>query len=188
MDAVTVSFWMGLLPIAWLSIRRARGQRSAAVWWWVAGAFGISWIADLIAQFLPTQDRWAVSLVYPVSQTAIIGAVLLPRRIAQALLGCLAVLAIIAALTQGIGTPDLMLRAVAWLSIVATVWLTSNIPIRLQACLLVSFGLGLAAWMALIRWGSVQTWYAYQETRLAGLLLFCWAVSQESSTMGKANE
>jgi hypothetical protein len=190
MDLATAVIAMSLLPVAWLAIRRAWGHRLDASWWWIAGAFGISWLADVTSEHLPNEYRWAISLAYPVSQTALIGRVFMPRRFALVFLASLVTLGIIAAVWNGASEPDLMLRSVAWLSIVAMVWLV-EMPTRLRVCLLVYFGLGLAAWMAHLRWvqwarahpllvhGPAPTMYVYQAVRLVGLLLFCWAAAYD---------
>ena len=171
---------MALLPLAWLVWRQVRGHRSELSWWLLAGAFGVSWIADTAAHVLSRDYNWVPSLTYPVLQTAVIAFVLLPRRTAAAFATCLIAVALIVILADGAEAPDLVLRSVAWLSIIAMVWLV-EMPTRLRACLIVSFGVGLALWMAVLRWPIAATWYVYQINRLIGLLLFCWAASYEQS-------
>lgn len=168
---------MALIPLAYLLWRVVRRRHVGVAWWWLASAFAISWLADTAADILPRSAGWVPSLVYPVAQTAIIGRVLLSRRAALALILGLTTLAVIAVLSRGADGPDLMLRATAWLLIVAMVGLLRGLPLRLQACFLVYFGLGLALWMVHLRWLIVATWYPYQAARAAGLLLFCWAAT-----------
>jgi hypothetical protein len=178
-----IAHWMGLVPLTWLAIEGARGQSRAAVWWWLAGAFGVSWVADTAAHFIPQADSPAITVIYPVSQAAIIGAVLLSRRLAKVALWLLAALALIAILWNDAGQQDLLVRAAAWLLVVGIVWYRDDLPYRLRFCLLVYFGVGLAMWMVHLRWLTVATWYPYQAARLAGLVLFCWAASASTSTL-----
>jgi hypothetical protein len=174
-DVVTVAIVMGLLPLAFLGFLRVRGQRRDAAWVWLAGAFAVSWIADVIAGYLPVPDRWVVSLVYPVTQTSLVAAVLLPRRRAIILTVVLAVTGCIAALWHGVEGPDIVLRTVAWLAIIGILADRSELPLRLSWALFVYFGLGWIAWLVHAELLVVPSWYAYQSVRLVGLLLFCWA-------------
>lgn len=177
MDIVTVAIAMGLLPLAFLGLLRARGQRRDAEWTWLSTAFAVSWLADVVADVLPVRERWIPSLVYPISQTAIIGAVFLPRRRATLLLGILVLTGCVTAIWHGVTGPDVVLRTVAWLVIVAIVADRPELPGRLQACLFVYFGAGWVLWLVHAEALVVATWYSYQSVRLSGLLLFCWAAS-----------
>jgi hypothetical protein len=183
MDVVTVAIAMGLLPLAFLGVLRARGQRRDVAWLWLAIAFAVSWLADVIADVLPVADRWIVSLVYPVSQTALVAAVLMTRRHAVILLGVLVLAGCAAVLFNGVTGPDIVLRSVAWLSIVAIVIDRHELPTRLQWCLFVYFGIGWFAWLVHAQWLIVPTWYAYQTVRLAGLLLFCFAAMKPGPSL-----
>lgn len=173
-----VAHWMALIPLVWLTWLGFRGASRDVAWWWIATAFAVSWFADTAAHFTPQANNAWLSLVYPVSQTAIVGAVLLPRRRAVGLLAVLIGTSIVAILWHGVEMPDVVLRSVAWLAVVAIVWSERALPSRLRLCLAVYFGLGLVTWLVHVRWLIVPTWYPYQATRLAGLVLFCWATAQ----------
>jgi hypothetical protein len=166
---------MALIPALYLGWLRVRKRPRELAWWWLAAAFFVSWIADSAADLLPQSAGWVPSLVYPVAQTAIVGAVLLPKKAATVLLWLLAGFGVLAALWQATPGPDLLLRAAAWLTIVGIVWYRDDLPYRLRLCFLMYFGVGLAMWMVHLEWLVVATWYPYQLARLAGLLLFCWA-------------
>lgn len=164
---------IGLIPLAWLTFRR---ERFAAHWWWLAVAFAVSFVADVVALSQPKWDRWWLTLVYPVAQSGLIGAVLIASRFRAALyVLALAVTALVVVLTRGVHGPDVILDVVASLGVVAIVLLGKELPARLRLCLAVYFGLGWATWLIHARWLVVPTWYPYQSTRLAGSLLFCWA-------------
>jgi hypothetical protein len=169
-----IAHQMAVIPLAFLGCLQVRGQRRDAAWWWLAGAFFVSWIADTAGDFLPQNDRWIPSMVYPVSQSALIGAVLLPRPEALYFLATLIAAGAAIVLWNGIG-PDAALRTVAWLAIVWLVWRRPALPKRLRICLAVYFGLGWVAWLIHVQWLVVATYYPYQLSRLIGLLLFCWA-------------
>ena len=191
MDAAALSIAMGLLPLAFLGVLRARGQRRDVAWLWLAIAFAVSWLADVVSSALAAPDRWIVSLVYPIAQAAIVGRVLLTRRRAIALLGLLVLTGCVAVLWRGVEGPDAVLRSIAWLSVVAIVADRPELPARLQWCLFVYFGVGWLSWIAHVEWihehphahGIAPTWYAYQGVRLAGLLLFCWAAMKPGPSL-----
>ena len=165
---------IGLLPLAWLSFRHALGKSTPSALWWIAAAFGVSWLADTLASWA---NPAVISIVYPVSQAGVIGLVLLQRRDAQRFLALMVAVAVVSILWQGVTAPDVLLRSVAWGGVVGmAVHSTFG---RLRWALAVYFGLGLIAWVwyaALPGWPS---WLGYQGTRLAGLLAFCGAVEAE---------
>lgn len=163
--------WVGLVPLVWLGLLTAAGQSRGAAWWWLAGAFAVSWIADTAAHWV---DPARVSLVYPVTQTALVGAVLLERRAAGLLTALLVTVGLVAAWMGGL---DVLLRTVAWGAIVGIVWDRPALG-RLRTALLTSFGLGLACWWAYALSPGWMTWGALQGVRALGLLLFCWAAYQ----------
>jgi len=170
---------MGLVPLAVLCGLDLRGERRDVRWWWLAGMFGVSWLADTSAHYgwLPAVTA---STFYPLVQAVIAGFVLLPWRPALAFNAI--VLAVAVFLfgfvgvpgMPGVGAPDIEFRAVAWIAIVYLVtddaWLG---PIR--TAVLLTFGLGLVAWILHARTMSLATWYPYQLVRLAGLLVFARA-------------
>jgi hypothetical protein len=172
-DAVTVSQGMALLPLAWLATGEAWGQRRIASLWWIAVAFGVSWVTDSVAGMLEPADRWAPTLIYPIVQTGLIAAALiLQRRIAVLLMLDLGAIALTAIVWRGLHAPDVILHSAASLAVIAIVIDRRELPALLRASLLIYFGLGLVAWLVHVYWLVVATWYAYQAVRLAGLVTF----------------
>jgi hypothetical protein len=162
---------MGLIPLIWLAILHFRGKRAGIEWWWLAGAFAVSWLADTAAHWTGSQ---LVGAVYPVSQSAIIGAVLLSRSEAIELTIGLVAIGVLDVYANGITGPDILLRTVAWLSIVGIVYPLRQLE-RLRMALIVSFGVGWVCWLGYAIWPGWSSWGLYQTVRLAGILLFCWA-------------
>lgn len=173
MDALPfgIAHHMALIPLAWLAGLRARGRRRDAAWWWLAGAFAVSWLADTAAHWV---DPWLIGLVYPVSQSALVAAVLLDRREAAKLLAVLLLIGVGAALWHGVQGPDVLLRTVAWGAIAGIAFDRWELG-RLRMSLLVTFGLGLIAWMGYAIWPGWTSWLVYQGARAFGIGLFCWA-------------
>lgn len=177
MLAAEVAHWMALLPLTFLMVRAVNSDVNPA-WFWLAGAFAVSWLADSWADMLPEPQRWVPSLVYPLAQSALVGAVLLSKRRAYLALALLTGLGLASAALFGAHGPDLLLRGVAWAGVVAIVAAHRGLPSRLRIALSVYFGLGCLAWVAFMGKQVVATWYAYQLVRLAGLVLFCDAASR----------
>jgi len=176
-----VAHWMALLPLAWLAVLYVKGLRPGVAWWLLGGAFAVSWLADTWALHLPTDDRYPPSLVYPVTQSALIGAVLLPRRRdAWCLLGALVLVGLVAAWLNEPRHPDMLLRTFAWFSVLAIILFRPELPRALRGSLFSYFGVGWVAWTAFVGYqheGELATWmwYLYQLSRLFGLVLFCQA-------------
>ena len=170
-----VAHQMALVPLAFLLWRRVRGASVDGAWWALACAFAVSWVADTVSDLIPAQSRWIVSLAYPIVQTAIVGAVLLPREFAIFLVGVLSSAAIAVGIFMGVNGPDGVFRTIAWLIIVAILLVRRDLPARLRVALGVYFGLGWATWLIHVVWLVVLTWYPYQGARALGLLLFSWA-------------
>jgi hypothetical protein len=171
-----VAHHMALLPLATLAVIRLRGHRRDVAWWWLAVAFGVSWIADSVAHLIPMDDRAIVSLVYPISQASLMAAVLLSRANALVFVGVLVLAGIAVIIQHGATGPDVALRSVAWLFVAGIARVRKELPIPLRASMFVYFCLGWIAWLIHVQWLVVETWYPYQGIRLFGLLLFCWAV------------
>lgn len=162
---------MALLPLAWLLALRICGERRSAAWWWIAGAFGVSWLADTAAHWI---SPWIIGAVYPITQAVMIASVLLPRW--EAVVFALVVIAVGIAetLIQGrteLTSPNVLLRTVAW----GGVALIARGHGRLTLALLTAFGLGWAAWMAYAITPGWPSWGVYQIVRATSLVLFCWA-------------
>lgn len=160
---------MALVPLAWLALRRER----RALWWWIAGAFAISWLADTAAHF---GDPLLFGTVYPVGQAGLIALVLAKRIEALALIGLLMVAGIVAVLWEGVSGPDLFLETVAAAVVVSVAWNLEDR--RLRATLLQAFGVGWLAWVGYTLSPDWTSWGLYQGVRAVSLLLFCWASLQ----------
>jgi hypothetical protein len=170
-----VAYALGVVPFVWLAWLAARGERRDAAWWWLAGAFFVSFIADSFA--LAGIEPWLMSLVYPVSQAAIIGAVLLDREDAILFVLSLATVGILAVLWRGVGAPDVLVHTVAWAS-VAVIAVDRAALGRLRVALLVAFGVGWCAWLAYTIAPGLPTWLGYQGVRALGIGCFCWAAAK----------
>lgn len=176
---------MGLVPLIWVSF-----VRPPRVYWWLAVAFAVSFIADTFGHRF---DPLTVSIVYPVSQAGIASLALLEKtRDRFVFLGALVWAGLCAVLLQDAPHPDLLLSTVAFGSLAAFAFfrgVASRFIIRagydsdrrqelaaISWPLVVYFGGGLLAWYAFAAWPSWHTYALYQTTRIAGLLYFCYAV------------
>lgn len=163
---------LGLVPLAWLAALHAGGWRRSSLWWWVAAAYGVSFVADAVA-LSGWRDPWWVSASYPVSQAGIVGLVLLgPQDAIRFLVALIAAAIVGSLLSPSAGT--LPLRTLAWGAITLLAWPRRDVG-ALRAALLVSFGVGLGAWWCFVLWPSLGTWALHQGTRILGTGLLCWA-------------
>lgn len=179
---------LGAVPLLWLYVLVLLGKHRGAEWWWLATAFGVSWLAD-------TAAHWAnpllPSAVYPVSQVGLIGAVLLYHRAdAIRLLIVLTAAGIVAVHWRAATEPDVLLHTVAWGAAAGIAWNFRALG-RLRMALLVYFGLGLVGWFMTTAWiyhcGEIRScktawpgslsWGTLQTARLLGTALFCWAAA-----------
>lgn len=161
---------MALLPLGWLVLK---GRKLDIAWWLLAGAFAVSWLADTAANWF---DPWIIGAVYPVSQAAIVAAVFLDRRNTLKLILILLLVGVVDVFWKGVDSPDILLRTVAWLSIVGIAYPLKQLG-TLRVSLLVSFGVGWLAWMWYAMNPGWPSWIGYQSVRLVGILLFCWAAT-----------
>lgn len=168
-----VAHHIGLLPLLWLVALRWRGRTIGVEWFWLAGAFAASWLADTAAHWM---GPFLVSPVYLVSQASIVGFVFLSRRDAITLVGVLVAVGIGAVLWKGVEGPDVLLHTAAWLPIVWIVWPLKQLG-WLRTSLLVAFGVGWVCWMGYAIWPGWGSWLFYQSARLNSILLFCWAAT-----------
>ena len=173
MIAAEIAHWMALWPLCMLVVMHVHGERKDRAWWWLAGAFAVSFIADSLAHFL---DPWVISLAYPMSQAALVGAVFLSKREALSLLVLLCCATTVAILAKGVQGPDVILSSTANGAVCWMVWDRWELG-RLRTALLVSFGAVGLAWLCFSLWQVVPVWYGYQALRLVGLFLFCWSAS-----------
>lgn len=172
-----VATWMGLVPLAWLVLLHARGQVRDRAFWLLALAFAVSWVADMAALALQGNERRALSLVYPISQATIVGAVFLTRADAMRFAVVLIAAGAGAMVWRGPRELDLLVRSIAMLGVTGIVvdrWALG----ALRTSLLVYFGLGWALWLAYTAQPGWWTWSAYQLARAAGLVLFCRACAR----------
>jgi len=157
---------MGLIPLVWLAVRRER----RAEWWWLAAAFGVSWLADTAAHF---GDPLLFGTVYPVGQAGLVVVVLAERHQAAAFVGLLMVAGLVAVLWEGITGPDLFLETIAAAIVVSVAW---RLPDRrLRATLVYAFGVGWLAWVGYTLSPGWLSWGLYQATRVVAAAMFCWA-------------
>lgn len=167
-EVAEVAHWIGLVPLGWLAVT---GKHDRA-WWWLGVAFGVSFLADLGAHLV---SPWVMSVAYPVSQAALVMAVFLPRRDAQAVTLVLVLVGLLSVVMGRAAGPDLFLHTVAW---GGTAWIVNDYATgRLKAALLVAFGGGLLAWWGYVLLPAWPTWIAFQSTRLVAAGWFCWAAS-----------
>lgn len=164
---------MGLVPLAWLVWLRLRGRSPGLAWWWLAAAFFVSWLADTAALWVNPD---LVGNLYPVTQAALVGAVLLDRLEAAEFAFALFVVALVAVFWRGPLGIDVFLRTVAWGSVAVLAWQYHALW-RLRDALLVSFGVGLVAWWWYALAPGWLTWGFYQVVRAVGIALFCAAAA-----------
>lgn len=183
-----VAWHISLLPLAWCVVLRASGRPVDKAYWLLGAAMSISWLADLPALWFNT---WVPSLAYPVSQSALVAAVIYPRRkdaVAYTLLVMLVGALVIA--QQGARGPDVILRAVAWLPLCYAVYDQPALD-SLRTAVLVYFGLGFVMWLAHVGYikthpdlhGAAPTWFTFHAARLIGLILLCRAATETQPTL-----
>ncbi len=164
---------IGVVPLAHVVGMRGMGRPVDAASWWLALAFGVSFVADAVGLM---GHGALVSQVYLVTQAALFAAVLIPSRPALEwavwLLLFTASLSVVARQGEGL---DVLLHVVAFASVSGVAW-TLAVG-RLRLVLGVGFA-GLAlAWVLYAAWPGWATWGAYHVTRLALAVGFCWALN-----------
>lgn len=164
--------YLGLVPLVWLCGRRVVGKFDVA-WWWLGLAFAVSWAADEVGRrkLLPVD---VVSLVYPVSQASLVGAVFLERRGAMLFTALLTVMGVVAALVSAPNGKDVLLRSVANAAVCGIVWDRPALG-WLRWSMLAYFGLGLLAWYGFAQHPTVMGWWLNQGIRVVGIVVFCYA-------------
>lgn len=160
-----VAHWMGLIPVIWLAGIRSHDRAH----WWIGAAFAVSWIADSAAHWV---DPMMLSIVYPISQSALIGAVLMTRSEAWLFLAVLLIFGMLTLWFNGVGHPELLLRSVAWGIVTYTAYQRPQLGL-LGTSLILYFGFGLIAWGVYVLSPGWWTWGAYQWIRAMGVSLFC---------------
>lgn len=162
---------LGLLPLVWLALLHLAYHRRDAAWWWLAGVFGVSFAADTAAHWVNPD---VVGNAYPMMQAVLVALILRARSQAVHVLGLLLIVSLVAIWWQGPTGPDVLLRTVAWGTIVGLVWPRWELG-WLRGALLVTFGGGLFAWYGYTFAPGWETWGVYQLTRAIGTLVFCGA-------------
>lgn len=164
--APNIAYALGLVPLAWLLLLRSASVRRGTAWWWLAGAFGVSWLADTAAHWV---NPWLVSAVYPVSQAALIAAVFASRVEAQRFLSIM----VLAGLAAVVVDATILLRTVAWGGIVGLLWPFPKGPLR--TALLLAFAGGWLAWVGYLLDPGWPSWGIYQGVRAGSVGVFCVA-------------
>lgn len=169
---------LGLLPLLWLGALHIRGSRRGPGYWWLAGAFGVSFVADTVARVI---NPMITSLVYPIAQSAIVGALILRSQFVHSFVRTLLVIAMLAILFMP--TFDVLLRSIAWISLTAAAWQRRDLG-ELSGVLILHFGGGLVAWWFVVVFAPGATsWLFYQGVRALGILLFCAACNRPVKAM-----
>lgn len=160
---------LGLLPLLWVASHFER----RAEYWWLAVAFGVSFLADSAAH---TLNPAVVSAVYPVLQAGLVGAVFLSRANASAFVALL-VAAGWASLQLG-QSPDWLLHSVAWVGCAFLAY--HRAPGRVKEALVLYFGLGWLAWLSYVLSPGWASWGTFQGIRALGILWFCLAQQERA--------
>lgn len=178
---VTMAF--GAVPLLCLAWLHRQGETRRAGWWVMAAGFAVSFVADA--------SRWhghpIVSQTYPVLQSGLLLAALLPATWHRRLVAVIVLAAVTSVVArQGSGL-DVLLHVVAWGAVAVTALI--RVP---HSALRWTLALGFAAltltWVAFVaartfmdprHWSLAASLGAMQAVRLATALGFCWAVSRE---------
>jgi len=161
---------MGLLPILWLGVLMAHGQRCSPLWWALGITMSISWLADTAAHWL---DPWLGSALYPIAQTLVMGIVLVPASRLGRFVAAVTVTTGFALALAGTTHPEMLIHTVCWTGILVIAW-----PYReIRGPTLLTFGVGWLAWVAFATLPTFATWGLYQGIRACGLGVFCWATA-----------
>jgi hypothetical protein len=172
---------MYVAPFLFLVLLAWNGEHRGVEWWWLAGAYLVSWFSNTAQSYMAVENRWITSAVYPIVQATLVAAVFLPRPRAERFLATLAVVASGAILAFGLARSTILLRIVAWGGIVWFVW---PLPLgRLRIALVTTFGGALLGWLVFMYapgdpWqypNGSPTWWTYQAMWALGIVLFCWA-------------
>lgn len=153
----------GLVPLLALAALWARGRSRDAAWWWIAAAFGVSFVADVAG--MAGYGRF-VSQSYPLLQAGLVAFVLLPRPWAIATVGGLtAVSGASLAVRHGEGL-DIVLHLAAWGGISLLAWTVLRDGM-LRWTLAAGFLALAVAWTVFVAWPTFGAWGAVQGVRLA---------------------
>lgn len=166
---------LGLVPLLALAWLHWRGERRGAMWWWLASAFGVSFLADVASL---VWGHPLISQAYPLLQAGIFTAVLVPRAWTTGIVGLFAVASAVSLVTRRGEGLDLLLHVVGWLTVSVVAW--ARVP---DGWLRVTLALGFLslawAWCAFVAWPGFGTWGAMQAVRVAMAVGFVVAVRTE---------
>lgn len=161
---------VGAVPLAWCASLR----RIEPAWWWMAAAFGVSFVADALSLVV---GHTVVSQVYPVAQAALFLAVLVERPAALYWIGgLLAVAGASLAYRLGEGL-ELPLHAVAWLAVAVTAVLSLR-PSLLRNTLGAGFAALTLAWAWFYREPTFAAWGTFQAVRVGVTVAWCVAATR----------
>lgn len=150
-----------------------------AAWWWLAGVFGVSFLADSAAHWI---NPMVVGKAYPLMQAVLVALIFRARGQAVHVLGLLTLVTLVACWWQGPTGPDVLLRTVAWGTIIGLAWPRWELGL-LRGALLVTFGCGLLTWYGYTLWPGWASWGVYQSTRVVGSLIFCLAALRPAPSL-----
>lgn len=173
---------VALLPLAVMlvSLRwRVFGWRR----WVLAGSFYISWSMDSTDVATGADAAFITRYGNPLQIGIVLVAIVKERAALAVLLAGLIVLATASSL-QGVTTREIVVPCVGGFAIGVYTWGSEKDGIR--SGLLVHYGLGAFAWLAWsffaseTTWMAFTSWFSYQGTRLAGILLITAAMVQRA--------
>lgn len=170
--------WLGLVPLAYVVYRDRRFPIHVdAAYYWLAAAFGVSFLADRSAHWVPS---W-VAFSYVVGQSVLTCAVF-DRRLALRLLPMLSLVALLALAVWPPADPithrrppEVLLHLIAWGTAACVVWEEAKGALR--TALSTYFAVGTVAYLVMAFSPGFTTWYLYQASRVVGIGLFCLAVA-----------
>ena len=169
------------LVVLLVSLRAGHGVRA----WLLAGALSVSWIMDSVNIAFLSNGLFVLIAQYgkPITIALALGAVVEePKVLARLSLGLMALVA--ASAIQGMNTVEIVVPVLGGLAITLFAWKSQAGLYRVGTS--VYFGAGAIAWVA---WSlaaseptrmAFVTWFAYQGTRLAGILLITAAMVQKA--------
>lgn len=171
---------VGLVPLAAVAVH---GRRLPSAWWWLGGAFGVSFLADLAGRFGYGN---VASQTYPVLQAGLFAFVLAPRDVAKWTVAALAAISSTSLWLRGGMGLDVVLHIAAFGSTAffAYRYLSGG---TLRATLALGFGALVYAWGALTLWPTFLAWGVLHTVRLAtavGFALAAHEATQPRTTNG----
>lgn len=172
---VELAHIQGIVPVLYVAMRDRQGYKTGAEWWWMGVAFSVSFVADSAAHWV---SPLLVSLVYPLSQAALFGAiVILDVKKKWGFLMLLLLAGLFSVLARGVLKPDYILTTVAFGGLSIVLYPLRSLGV-LRLALLGYFGLGVAYWGLYCAWPSTTSYLLFQGSRLLGISLFCYAASR----------